>query len=286
MNPLIAIVSPMHNEADNISGLIEALNKQTFRDFVWFVVDDESTDGTSDLLLSASVRNRPRIITKRNDGGLIGGSAFSSWRRGVEVALAVDEPFTHFMKLDADVRMQPNYLEQVMRIFDDERVGLASGIITSRGMVEQAVHTPGPVKMYSREALDIVLTLPSAIGFDIMDEVLLDMRGFKIHVDKSIGFELARAIGASEGLIHGRVRNGRGCRWTGYSFPYFIARCFRYFARRPLVIGPFAMLWGYLTAGAGPYDTELRHRHARMQRTKLRSAFANPVKFYRRIYVR
>ena len=84
MSALIAIVSPMHNEASNIAALVDSLNSQTFRDFRWFIVDDQSTDGTSEAVRGSSPINVPRIVEKANDGGLIGGSAFSSWRRGIE----------------------------------------------------------------------------------------------------------------------------------------------------------------------------------------------------------
>jgi len=283
---LLAIVTPMHNEAHNVLGLVASLNDQTFRDFVWYVVDDGSSDGTASVLQEAPSAVEPTIITKTNDGGLIGGSAFSSWRRGIELARSSGLPFTHFMKLDADVRLQPDYLARVLQLHRRPGVGLASGVIATKGMVEQALHAPGPVKLYSAEAIEVVLTLPQAIGFDIMDEILLDRSGLQTIVDSSVHFELSRAIGASEGLVHGRIRNGRGCRWTGYSFPYFIIRCCRYFSRRPFVVGPFAMFWGYVTAGAGPYEKDLKKRHARMQRRKLRAALSNPVRFYREVYAR
>ena len=84
--------------------------------------------------------------------------------------------------------------------------------------------------------------------------------------------------------MHGRYRNGRMCRWTGYSFPYFLLHCARYAARRPYVVGALAMLWGYARAGRGPYATVLRRGHARMQRAKLGQAIRNPVGFWRRAY--
>jgi glycosyltransferase involved in cell wall biosynthesis len=286
LTSLIAIISPMHNEAGNVAGIGSALDQQTFRNFDWYVVDDGSEDGTDTALAQLKARNAPMILPKANDGGLIGGSAFSSWRAGVSKALESGRPYTHFMKLDADVRLEPDYLEKVLVLAEQPEVGLSGGVITSIGMVEQAFHIPGPVKLYSRRALDIVLTLPSAIGFDIMDEMILARNGLVTRVDKTAGFELARETGSSEGIVHGRVRHGRGCRWTGYSFPYFLIRCLRYFLRRPYVVGPFAMLWGYLTAGSGPYDADLKRRHAKMQRAKLRRALVNPWRFYREAYSR
>ena len=280
----IAIISPMHNEATNVVALSESLARQSFQDFDWFAVDDGSQDDTLSILQQLEGPCRPTILTKKNDGGLQGGSAFSSWRRGVEAALDAGTDYTHFMKLDADVRLSDSYLSVALSLFEDPSVGLAGGIITSQGMVEQAFHVAGPVKIYSREALDIVLELPISIGFDIMDEILLSKHGYLTKVSKAATFELARETGSSEGQIHGRVRHGRGCRWTGYSFPYFVARCLRYFLRRPFLVGPFAMFWGYCTAGKGPYDEDLRRMHAAMQRRKLRRMFANPVQFYRDAY--
>jgi dolichol-phosphate mannosyltransferase len=280
----IAIISPLHNEVDNVDALCAMLALQTFQDFDWIVVDDGSDDGTVDRLLSAAGPLSPQVISKENDGGLVGGSAFSSWRRGIDVALGADRDYTHFMKLDADVRLSPGYLSTVLALFEHSAVGLAGGVINSPGQREQAFHVAGPVKMYSRRGLGIVLQLPSAIGFDIMDEMILAKNGLSTEVSKRATFELARETGASEGEIHGRVRHGRGCRWTGYSFPYFVARCLRYFLRRPYIIGPFAMFWGYCAAGQGPYDPELRKMHAQMQRGKLLRMFRNPVRFYRDAY--
>lgn len=274
----------MRNEVLNVEPLSRALGEQSFHDFDWYVVDDGSDDGTLEVLNRLTGVHKPTVLSKKNDGGLIAGSAFSSWRRGVEAALASGIDYTHFMKLDADVRLAPSYLDVVMDIFSQPDVGLAGGIIVTPGMMEQAFQVSGPVKLYSRTGLDVVLQLPSAIGFDIMDQMILAKHGLRTVVTKSATYELVREVGMSEGEIHGRYRHGRGCRWTGYSFPYFLIRCTRYFLRRPYVIGPFAMFWGYCTAGPGPYDSELKRMHARTQHTKLREMFTNPRKFYRDAY--
>ena len=74
------------------------------------------------------------------------------------------------------------------------------------------------------------------------------------------------------------------CRWTGYSFPYFLLHCARYLARKPYVVGSLAMLWGYVRAGRGPYPQRLKRAHAKLQRAKLRRAFQNPFRFWRDAY--
>lgn len=278
----LLIVSPMHNEADNVLGLISSLRAQQFQDFDWVAVDDGSTDGTAERLAEADTEKRATILSKPNDGGLIGGSAFSSWRFGVERVLP-EKPYSHVMKLDADVRLAPDYLERIMELARGD-VGIAGGITISKGMTEQKFHVLGAVKMYTVEAYRVIESMPTTIGFDVLDEIAISLAGLETRVDTDAQFELARLTGASAGIAHGRYRNGRGCRWTGYSVPYFLLHCARFLVRPPYVIGSVAMLWGYLRAGSGPYPKELKRAHARMQRAKLARAVQNPMRFWREAY--
>ena len=278
----IAVVSPMHNEESNVDGLAKSLLAQTYPHVRWIAVDDGSNDATGSLLTELVKAGALTLINKQNDGGLIGGSAFTSWWRGVDVALE-DPAVTHVMKLDADVRLDPEYLRIVLSRWKDS-TGVSGGTIRTSGMREQNFHVPGPVKIYSRRAVELIRTLPRTIGFDIMDEVLLGDNGLEVVVHQDVQFEMARAIGASEGRIHGRFRNGRGCRWTGYDPTYFAVRCLRYLVRKPYVVGSFAMAWGYLTAGVGPYSSRLRTRHAESQRRKLKRALLHPKRFLHEAY--
>lgn len=284
----LLIVTPMHNEEENVAALAESIAAQTFREFEWWAVDDGSSDGTLTGLQSLADQGRLKFVTKRNDGGLIGGSAYTSWRFGVLSALASprETPITHVMKLDADVRMASDYLQLVMESFQDSSVRLAGGVITSPGMREQKFHVPGPVKLYTIGAFRALDELPSAIGFDVMDEVVVQKNGGRVVVVPHANFGLARAIGASEGGLHGRYRNGRVCRWTGYYFPYFLLHTARYVIRRPYVFGSFWMLAGYMGAGESPYDRALRVAHRDIQRAKLRDAIRNPMDWFRRAYGR
>lgn len=279
----LLVVTPVHNEVDNVAGLYAAMAAQQFQDFDWVVVDDGSTDATAARLAEIDRTGRVRVLSKANDGGLIGGSAYTSWRFGVSAALAERDDYTHVMKLDADVRLPPDYLARIVPQAAG-RVGIAGGVIVSPGMAEQKFHVPGPVKLFTREAYHLAESLPAAIGNDVMDEVAVAAGGLETLVDPAVGFELARPIGLSEGRVHGRYRNGRMCRWTGYDPLYFLLHAARYLGRSPVGVGALAVLWGYLRAGPGPYPRELKRAHARAQRDKLRWALRAPLGFWQAAY--
>ncbi|MBC2642714.1 MULTISPECIES: glycosyltransferase family 2 protein [unclassified Rhodococcus (in: high G+C Gram-positive bacteria)] len=278
----VLIVTPMHNERSNIGDLALSLSKLSFRAFDWVVVDDGSTDDSVMRLNEKGAIQRFRLEVRRNHGMLIGGSAFSAWRHGVDAAGDLAK-YTHIMKLDADVRLPTDYFELVLDRFTDD-VGVAGGVIENPKMREQRLHVPGPVKLYSVRAYRILEELPSAVGFDVMDEVAIQQRGLSVAVVESARFELARAIGASQGGLHGRYRNGRVCRWTGYDPLYFALHLLRYLARRPYILGSFAMLRGFVTAGTGPYAHHLKKAHRSIQRGKLTRAVRSPVSWVRNTY--
>ncbi len=278
----VLIVTPMHNEQSNIGELAVSLSNLSFRAFDWVVVDDGSTDDSVARLKDKDGIQRARLEVRRNQGMLIGGSAFSAWRHGVDTVGDL-AGYTHIMKLDADVRLPSDYFELVLDKFSDG-VGIAGGVIENPEMREQRLHVPGPVKLYSVDAYEMLDELPSAVGFDVMDEVAIQQRGLSVEVVASARFQLARAIGASQGGLHGRFRNGRVCRWTGYDPVYFALHFVRYLARRPYIIGSFAMLRGFVTAGPGPYASELKRAHRRTQREKLARAVRSPVSWVRNTY--
>lgn len=50
MNKEITILTPTYNRADTLPRLYESLVNQTFKDFIWLIMDDGSTDGTLEVV--------------------------------------------------------------------------------------------------------------------------------------------------------------------------------------------------------------------------------------------
>lgn len=49
MSKTVAILTPAYNRADTMVRLFESLKKQTLSDFKWYIIDDGSTDNTSEV---------------------------------------------------------------------------------------------------------------------------------------------------------------------------------------------------------------------------------------------
>lgn len=50
MNQVLTIITPTYNRANTLPRVFESLKNQTFKNFVWLVMDDGSTDNTQELI--------------------------------------------------------------------------------------------------------------------------------------------------------------------------------------------------------------------------------------------
>jgi dolichol-phosphate mannosyltransferase len=287
MNHLhLVIVTPARNESERIGKLSSSLAKiqSDFR-ITWILVNDSSSDDLEAALRKSSGRYPDFVIKVKTSGRIASGGAYQAWWAGVDFAKRKFPDLSHVMKLDADVELESDYFFQLKHQMFSDNIGILGGVLSNDNR-EQLIHVPGPVKMYSRDCLDAMSQLPLATGFDVMDEVLARKLGYRVEVNLDAHFRINRSIGASQGLLHGRKRNGMVCRWTGYYKPYFILHLIRYLFRKPFLIGSVAMAIGFLTAQKSPFARELRTEHANQQRILLGRILKNPIKQIQSLYSR
>lgn len=70
LSPKVSIVMPVFNRADFLEETIESYLQQTFRDFELIIVDDGSTDKSSEILRSFS-DTRIRLFTNEKNKGIV-----------------------------------------------------------------------------------------------------------------------------------------------------------------------------------------------------------------------
>ena len=280
----ILIVTPARNEAKNLPLLLDSIIHQTsLPQITWVIVDDGSTDETVKISRKFSAPFKILVLEREQKGKLISGAAFSAWWHGIDSAIKTESEFTHVMKLDADVSLDCAYFAELFAVKDSIEVDVIGGVIAGFSR-EQSSYVPGPVKLYSSRAIELLRQLPVATGFDVMDEVFCREQGLIIRVVKSAKFTMNREIGHSQGLLHGRYRNGLVCKWVGYAPEYFALHCIRYLFRRPIIFGSFFMFYGFVSAHKGPYPPQLRIAHRALQRERLRKILKHPIKAIKELY--
>lgn len=277
----ILIVTPAKNEENNLPHLMQSLQSQSLIDLIgnWIIVNDDSTDNTFEIASAFKPDFNFEVINFVSSGSLVSGGAYQSWFFGLN---STDlKNYTHFMKLDADVELESTFFETISKSIGDSAI--CGGVLAGMNR-EQNLHVPGPAKIYSSDFFETLTKLPQATGFDVMDEVLARSDNKKVTVVKDARFIVRRAIGASEGRFHGRFRNGKVCRWTGYHGLYFFFHLIRYTFRRPYLLGAVWLLFGYIRAGEGPYSLELKQLHRKIQKEKLVEMRKNPISWLSKTY--
>jgi dolichol-phosphate mannosyltransferase len=101
------VVVPTYNEALNIERLVRAVLSQGPQ-FDILVVDDNSPDGTSDIVAALAAQS-PRVQLLRRAGKLGLGSAYiAGFRYGLQ------HGYSYICEMDADFSHQPHYLPQLL----------------------------------------------------------------------------------------------------------------------------------------------------------------------------
>jgi len=124
------VITPVRDEKKHIESTIESMRGQTVLPTEWVVVDDGSTDGTSEVLdRAASELPWIHVIHRANRGfRKNGGGVMEAFRDGYASLHCSDWDF--IIKLDADLTFSPDYFQRCFEHFENEpSLGIGGGEI-------------------------------------------------------------------------------------------------------------------------------------------------------------
>lgn len=121
-NSFVSLLIPMRNEERNVESLIRNLKCLTHRSLEVIILDDGSTDQTSELLRK-SIGEDPFFKV------IAGKPLPEGWVGKVHAChqLSVEAKGEYLFFLDADVRIAPDTIEKVLAEMDRRRSGLITG---------------------------------------------------------------------------------------------------------------------------------------------------------------
>jgi glycosyltransferase involved in cell wall biosynthesis len=224
-------VTPACNEAENLPRLADSLAAQAHRPSRWIIVENGSTDETPQVALELAAAHP--WITVLSLPGVSAPERGWAVVRAISAAIeAIDVPPDLLVNVDADVSMAPDYFSRLVAAFESNpSLGIASGTCYElhRGEWQQQ-HTTrdslwGASRMYRWVCLQDVLPFEPRIGWDGIDELKANSRGWQTRTLTDLPFRHHRREGERDGARARHWRSqGELAHFMGYRLPYLLVR--------------------------------------------------------------
>ena len=189
----VSIIIPVYNEQGFIKKSIESIINQTTKPQKVIYVNDSSTDETRNIIKEFSEKHEwiDLIDHESNQEHEPGSKIVKAFNFGLK---NLNISYDIICKFDADIIIPNNYVERLVNIFsNNNNVGIAGGnlYIFKRGKwlyekIAAKSHVRGPIKAYRRKCFEEINGLKSSIGWDTVDVLLAQKKGWKIYTDKSL----------------------------------------------------------------------------------------------------
>lgn len=187
------LIIPAHNEANFIGKTLQSLVEQNFLPTKIVVVNDGSTDNTSEIV-QGFIQAYPFVHLVENFTAKEhspGSKVVEAFYKGLET---LEEDIEVICKFDADLIFPKNYLERINQIFEENpKIGIAGGFcyVEKNGqfVLERLTnndHVRGALKAYRKSCFFEIGKLKPSMGWDTADELLARFHGWGIKTDKSL----------------------------------------------------------------------------------------------------
>ena len=118
--PRVSVLMPVYNAAETLIETLESIAAQTFADFEVVAVDDESEDGSGEILKEWGEKDRRFKVLLEEHRGIVGAP-----NRGLQVCAG-----EFVARMDADDLMHPDRLAKQVAVLDaDEGLSVVSCLV-------------------------------------------------------------------------------------------------------------------------------------------------------------
>jgi glycosyltransferase involved in cell wall biosynthesis len=285
------LITPARNEERFITKTLDSMVAQTILPERWVIVDDGSTDRTTEIIEKYATRY-PWIEvihrSQRLDRSFAG--KVQAFNAGLERARSLQ--FDIIGNLDADLSFDPDYLEFLVQKFSEHsNLGVAgtpfleNGYDSAIDSFEGENHVAGGCQLFRRQCFEDIggYTPNRAGGIDWIAVTTARMKGWKTRSFREKRFHHYRALGTAESnMIAALFSYGEKDYYLGNSPVWQVFRVTYRMTKRPFCVGGLALLSGYVWAALRrtqrPVSRELIRFHRGEELKKLKAIFRSLLK--------
>lgn len=282
------LVTPARNEETFITKTLDSVCAQTILPGRWVIVDDGSADRTAELVASYTERYRWIELVRQppRSERTFAGKAHA-FHAGFNRVRSLD--FDVVGNIDADVSFEPDYVEFLLRRFQERpKLGVAGTTMSEphfdalRDSFYHEQDVAGNCQFFRRACFeDIGGYVPSKFGgIDWIAVRTARLKGWETRAFTEKRFYHYRPMGTAEGgHLKARFDYGRKDYFLGNHPLWQAFRVTYQMMKWPYLIGGLAILSGYLyglvTRMERPVTPELLRFHRREQLLRLRELFSH-----------
>jgi glycosyltransferase involved in cell wall biosynthesis len=252
------LITSARNEESYIKETIESVQAQTELPEKWVVVDDNSDDGTGELVLdlakNGSFIELVRAPEKRERNFASKVAALNMAYRRIK-----KYSFDYIGNLDADMTLGSDYFKRILDAFEeDEKLGVGGGfvyeelgrqIVSRRGNTVRSV--AGGVQFFRRKCFEeIGGYIPLKYGCeDAAAEFTARMKNWNVRSFPDIkAFHQRNSVSNGMGTLKRFSQQGKAEYVLGYHPLFEMAKCIRRSITQPYIMGSLARIYGYVWA--------------------------------------
>jgi len=262
MSIKVGVVIIAKNEEKFISKTIESLLDQDLKPYRIVLVDDGSTDKTSEIASKYPIE----IIKREARKEFLQGNKdlANTINDGLE-KFQNDKDCDYIIKMDADIILPSNYISTITQRMNSTKIAVSSGVIEGEStFVPRGAGRVVLLDFWRK----IGLKYPVNYGYERYLLTKAESFGYKFTVYRDLIMKTTRKTGVTYEPKR-YYYYGLGLKALGYSFFYAIGRIMIFARKKPK--GAYYMLKGYLSDYDDLYEEELRQFVKKTQMKNLRN---------------
>ena len=256
-NPKYILITSAHNEAELIEKTIISVINQQIKPVEWIIIDDGSSDNTSDIITKFATSNSfIKLFYKKPDLQ----RDFSSKVNAIHLAVSkiASSDYDYLGILDADITFDSSYYASVISKFENNKnLGIVGGLIydiVNGKTIPLYLHpniTRGAVQFFKKECFEeIGGLLPLRYGGE--DSVACfsaRLKGWEVQNFEDLkGFHHRLAGTADRGIFKARFREGFVEYHLGYHPLFEFVKGISRFKEQPIIAGSLVRFFGFWMA--------------------------------------